>query len=140
MRESLPASEAHDCYPPLSEANGAPHLVGLSLYSILCLRFHARLPLHVLGCIAASVLQRFDVVDDVASGGACALSRSPRRRTKRYQSRIARSCSEVSACQAAATAPSCQSGSEYGAVAADPISSRFSTFDNCARCAGGAVA
>jgi hypothetical protein len=58
----------------------------------------------------------------------------------RYQPRIARSCSEVSACQAAATAPSCQSGSEYGAVAADPISSRFSTFDNCARRAGGALA
>jgi hypothetical protein len=56
--------------------------VGLSLDAILDLSFRAGLPLHVLGRVAATMLQRFDVVDDVASAGAAKGARSRARMTQ----------------------------------------------------------
>ena len=36
-------------------------------------------------------------------------------------------------CHPAETAPSCQSGSEYGQTAAEPMTRRFSIFESCSR-------
>src|SRR5262245_3422833 len=47
--------------------------------------------------------------------------------------RMARSWRAVKACQAAATAPSIQSGDDSGAVAAEPMMMRLSMLASCAR-------
>jgi hypothetical protein len=72
-----------------------------------------------------------------ASSSMCAAVDDGSRRRVCAQTRMARSCNEVSACQPAATAPSIQSGDDSGAAAAEPMMTRLSILASRARRSAG---